>query len=334
MTDDLDLSNDVALPVAEEAAPAEPALSHSDQVEASIHAAFEQHEKAGDVPRDEMGRFAARQREEAAKLAAEGQAIEQAAKPAVDGVAAPASWGNERAAMFKALPPEAQAYIAQREQQISDGFKRYEGLGSYAELAERNGGNLRGVLDAVKQLEDLFHADPVQGFSVMCQRAGFDPRQIASALIGSPEQAPTPQTQAIPPQVLSQLQTLQRELDTIKLQPVQREVDAFAKDPANKYFDVLSPMMAQLIEGNPGMSLKDAYDAAAWANPQIRAELLAAEKASVASTRNEALAKSAQAAQRASRGLSPSSSSAAVNGAPPRYKTVDEAIHAAFAAHS
>lgn len=333
MSDEFDTETvDASAPVdtGSDIAPVDPAALQSEGIDAAINAALE----GKDFSRDELGRFSAKQQQDAADAAAKQAAVDPQSQPIT--TTAPAAWGKEKAALFASLPPDAQAYINQREQEVSDGFKRYEGLGEYASIAEQNGKNLRGVLDTVKQLEDLMEADPVRGAITIFQRAGVDPAQIARAILGGSTQQQSAQhadPAAIPPQVMQTIESLQREIQTIRQEPYEREVQTFASDPANKHFAALSPLIAQLIHGTPGITLKDAYDRAAWADPQVRAELLAEQQKTAAAERNDQLAKTAQRASQASRGLAPSTSASPLNGVR-RFKTVDEAIEAAVAAHS
>ena len=339
MTDDLSTETiDTTAPIdtGDDLVVVDVAATQSEGIDAAINAAFE----GKDFNRDEMGRFSAKQQQDAAEAAAKQAVTDPTAPQGPQGPSAvgpPAAWGKEKAALFASLPPEAQAYINQREQQVSDGFKRYEGLGEYASIAEQNGKSLRVVLDTVKQLEDLMEADPVRGAMTIFQRAGVDPVQIAQAILGSGaqvQQAVSPADgSAVPPQVLQTIRTLEQKIETLQMQPFEREVQAFAADPANKHFATLTPLIAQIIQGSPGISLKDAYDRAAWADPQVRAELLSEQQKAAVTERNEQLAKTAQRASQASRGLSPSVSAQPINGQR-RFRTVDEAIEAAVAAHS
>lgn len=59
-----------------------------------------------------------------------------------------------------------------------------------------------------------------------------------------------------------------------------KEIETFAADPANPYFYDVADEIAALIRGSGGqMSVKDAYDKACWANPVVRAKLVAEQTA-------------------------------------------------------
>lgn len=305
-------------------------------IEQSIAKAFDQVEgQAGEngQPRDPMGRFAAKQAEDAAKADAAKVEPETQAAPQVG--AMPASWGRDKAELWAKTPPEVQAFIVQREQQVSEGFKQYEGLAEYAELAQRNGGSLKQTLATVKELDDLVSSDPLRGFAEIMSRIGYDPAKVARAFLGLQDDGTISQQQAyqppqIDPAIQRTIQQLQGEVQSLRLQPYQQQVEAFASDPANKYFDKLIPQIKALIASDKGLSLKDAYDRACWADPQVRSELLQQQQAPV--IKAQTLAKSTQTAERASRGLSPSGSAPVK--VPPKSMSIEDSIAAAFAQHA
>lgn len=307
----------------------EVAAQEGPSIDDAIAAAFDKAEGATDEagqPRDPMGRFAAKQAEEAA--AAESGKAADAAATAVG--AMPAAWGRDKAELWARTPVEVQAYIAQREQQISDGFKQYEGLAEFADLAASNGGSLRQTLATVRDLDNLVTSDPVRGFAEIMGRIGYDPAKVARSFLGIQDDgSPAPQLPApqLDPAIQRTIQQLQGEVQTLRMQPYQQQVEAFASDPANKYFDKLIGPMQAMIASERGLSLKDAYDRACWADPQVRSELLKEQQAVAAKAHQ--LTKSTQTAERASRGLTPSNASPVK--APPRAMSIDESINAAFA---
>lgn len=290
----------------------------------AVEAAFA---KAEGQPRDEIGRFAAKQAEEAAaaaKPAMDPNAQKPEERAAPVSVEAPASWGKERAALFAKADPELQAFIRQREEQISRGFARYEGLAEYAQIAEGNGRTLRDVMREVKQIEDGFVSNPLGTLFAVAQRFGIGREQIAQALNGEmpvqPPQAPAfrpEQVEQIIDQRLAQRQTAQ-------------EVSAFFADPANKYAEQVADTMAAMLRADRALSMKDAYDRAIWADPQIRTEI---QKDMAAKAQAEQAAKvraQTQTAQRAAKSLTGSASPAS-NG--PQPLTIKDAIAAAAAMH-
>jgi len=59
----------------------------------------------------------------------------------------------------------------------------------------------------------------------------------------------------------------------------QKTVEAFAKNPANKYFDAVGNDILRLIQSGAATDLQSAYDIAIYANPTVRAKVLAEQQA-------------------------------------------------------
>jgi hypothetical protein len=346
----VDTTLDAPLPeaVTDQAAPAQAARPTIDD---AIEKAWEAHERA----RDEGGRFA--KADQAAKPAAPVKsaapvtakpATAQVAKPAVAGVVAdpaapvasatvmPASWAKGEAELWGKLPPEVQAKIAQREEQVSRGFARYEGLADFADVAERSGTTLREAMGRYRQYEVAMQQNPVGTLINLAQLYKVDPAQLAQAVasVGQAQPQPAPGRQM--PQPLDVRAEVRRELvqhDTT------RQVAEFVRDPANKHFETVADHVAALLRSDRSMSLKDAYDQACWAHPQVRGELLKEQTDKVAADQAKAAAEAAakarattQTAQRASKSLV-ATPGARVNGARPG-KSIDDAVNAAWDAHA
>lgn len=320
---------------ADEAAPA-PVIEKDTSLDDIISKAFDDQvanlDESGQ-PRDDLGRFAAKTAQEAADRATAALKDDAAQKPVTDPATGemPASWGRDKAALWAKTDPEVRAYIAERERQVSEGFRQYEGLAEFAEGAKGNGLTLRDVMGRVRELETMVVQDPVRALHEIFTRSNIDPKAVARAFLGVDDQGgqavPAYQAPAIDPQVSATIQQLQQEVSSLRIQPILREVEAFASDPSNKHFDTVSDSIKALIANDRNLSLKEAYDRACWAHPQVRAELLQAQNAPV--IKAQQLAKSTQMAERASRGLTPSASQPVR--AAPKSMSIDEAINAALA---
>lgn len=297
----------------ETAAPVAPSRPTIDD---AINAAFAAQENG--QPRDEAGRFAA-------KVAAEAAAANAAAvTPPATASAAPASWPKDKAGLYSSASPELQAYIAQREEQISAGFAQYEGLAGYADLARQNGNTLRTVLDNVHELENGMAADPVGTLAMIVHRYGIDPNQLAAVLTGQAQHTPPPRQ--APPIDIERIVSQQ-----IAQRDIQREVAAFSADANNKHFETVAPNIAALLQSNPALSLQDAYDRACWADPTIRADLQRDAALKAATEQANTTRATTQSAQRAMKSLVPSSAQP-LNGA--RKMSIDESIEDAWTRHA
>lgn len=314
-------------PAPAEAAPA-PAAESRPTIDDAIEAAFAQHEAPGQ-PRDEAGRFAAKAAEAAAKAQPAPQETTKppAAEEAPSAAGMPASWRKEDAALWAKIPPDAQARIAQREEQISAGFKQYEGLAEYAAIAKGNGETLRGVLDRVKSLEDGMARDPVGTLMRVGQMYGIDMRALAQRIAaGQAQPASQAQQAPQPPQDIDAI-VMRRLAEREAAQAAQQ----FFADPANKYAEQVAGRMAALLRADRDLSIKAAYEQACWADPQVRAELQREQAAQQATQQAKAAQASTQTAQRASKSLV-GSGPAPLSGSRP-MRTIDDAIEAAFAVH-
>jgi len=61
------------------------------------------------------------------------------------------------------------------------------------------------------------------------------------------------------------------------VQQANSEVDAFAAQPGHEHLDTLRPSMVVLLQAGQATDLQDAYDKAAWMNPNVRGILQQAE---------------------------------------------------------
>jgi hypothetical protein len=156
-------------------------------------------------------------------------------------------------------------------------------------------------LGSSERQEDKFHL-----LVGLTQRMGLDPARIFSALSNSPPPNPMglsdedlkdPAVKFI----ADHLGKTTSEISALKGQLQQREhaeqqaradwsqrnarqgIDGFADEktrdgkPLRPYFDAVLPIILDLYRANPQRNLAEAYDAACWAHPEVRKQLLSAE---------------------------------------------------------
>lgn len=125
------------------------------------------------------------------------------------------------------------------------------------------------------------------------QQNGFDPRQPMVG--GSPaSQAPGAVPQSADPNALLQNPAIRQAIEAgNRVQQWERdrvretqerqhreeqetisEITGFRQDPAHRYFDHVADHMTALLAGGAATTLQDAYEAAIWARPDIREQLL------------------------------------------------------------
>lgn len=264
--------------------------------------------------------------------------------PAAPATAAPKTWRPEAAAHWAALPPEAQAEILKREEDI------FRGLESYKVDA--------GLGKSVKQILDPYMP--------MLQQAGIDPVAQIDGLMkahhllatGTPEQkqlmfqhlareyrvdlgqAGDTEAPYIDPQVAGlqkQLADLQSKINGREQQEaasiqakLKDEINTFASDPAHVYFDEIAHDIAGLLKSGAAKDLKDAYEKAIWANPATRAKEQARQTAEAAAKAKAEEDAKAVAARKAT-GANVRSKAAAASATAP-LGSIDDTLKSSLAA--
>jgi hypothetical protein len=234
---------------------------------------------------------------------------------------APGSLSPATKANWQTLPEYVRQDIIRREQQVSEGFKRYEGLAAFAEAAQRNGGTLRDALEQYTSVEALLEKDFPSGISDLCRRYGVDERALAIDIAKkynliqgqAPNLAnmPRPQPQQFDPDEL-----IRRVKDETIAEFQQRQsqesaltaIQQFAADPKHLYFQNVAVLMGQLMEGGHAATLEDAYDMACRADRHVAPLYMKAQQDAEAAKRQDeqaALAIKAKQANRATVGSPP-----------------------------
>lgn len=248
--------------------------------------------------RDDKGRFApkvdGKEAAPAVQTAPQPNAESSPATPATTTVSGPpGGWSVAAKAAYDTLPDPVKSAIAEREVQINNGLSKlrdYKDLDPYAEMARNSGTTLGKAFEAYTAAEQYLEREPIPALLMLAQTYKVDPRQLISALGGQvPQQAqgqPYQGQQA--PQTNEQFVALQRRQDMLESHIKEQqtaakmsEIDSFFNDPSNRYASNVADQMAILIQKGIAPSLKDAYERATWANPEIRA-LLIKEQSAVA----------------------------------------------------
>jgi hypothetical protein len=250
----------------------------------------------GERPRDEQGRFTkAEQAAQAQKADAAVAAAQQAVQPgqqqpvaqaAVRPAGPPPGWSPTSKTLFDALPDTVKKDIAKREDEISQGFAKlaeYKGLDPYVDMARGNNTTLPEALDRYVAAENLLESQPVNGLLWLCQKYNVHPGQLLEA-IGEPGHQQPQEASPLAP-VMPYIQTLDQRLSQFEAQQaaaqdhaIKGEISSFSADPQHKYFENVRKEMGQIIaladQQGQQVSLKDAYEKACWANPEIRSLLI------------------------------------------------------------
>lgn len=249
--------------------------------------------------------------QEASTDQAQEQAPVEPATPAID---PPVSWSGEMKAKWATFPPEAQAYIAQREKEAAQGFSRLgqqvkalEPLAQTIEqnrsVFERNGVKPEQGVALLLQAQAMLDQDPVSGIAEIARRYGID--------LGALQGAQTRPVEIVQLQAkISQLEQALNETSTRVLSREEREVNArreaaetlvsdFRK--ANPDFDLVESDVIDLIPSirgrNPEYSEKEVLAAAFKKAVRLNDALHAKHEAAREAKRQEEAKKKAEQAK-------------------------------------
>jgi hypothetical protein len=277
--------------------------------------------------RDALGRFA---EEKAAKEAGGQTPVET--KPATPTAPIsqrpddmPRGWKTDNAALWSQVSPEARAIIAERERQMDEGFKRYEGLAKYADDLEAQGSNLATYVNNIAAIERAIENDEVLGTIQTLQAIGKDPARVAQGVLralgiaanlidqGDPQQAQQ-QYEAAHAQLLQRLEQLEKQNQQFasftrsqNIAKSEQDVQAFLSDPSNPYaaeaLDAIIDEVKTMRAAGQQPDLKSAYERAIWVNPDLRAKVIADQNRRDQEARAASASKAAAAAKSASRSV-------------------------------
>lgn len=275
---------------------------------------------------------------ETAKPADEGAQGEPTRIPPSLSAAVKAQWAD--------LPPAVQKDIARLEDTVQtakaewgrkgERLNRYdEILGPHVDRWRASGLDEYSGLQTLIAAQSLLDRNPLDGILHIARSYGMTPAHLAQAFglsqasgqhpgqegqrapTGAPDMSAALQQHLAP--LVTQVQTLQQQLQTsqqaseaAKLAEAQGEVQTFAADPAHRYFENVRAEVVAILQSGRAQTLKDAYEKAVWADPEIR-PLLLAEQAKTASA--EAAKKAGEDAARA-KSSSARQAAGSVTGAP------------------
>ncbi len=213
------------------------------------------------------------------------------------GAGAPVSWNATARETWKDIPKEAQAYIAQREQEMEQGIQKYakdsqratamdQVLQPYSQYFAMNGGagpTLKNLLSRGATLQMGAPAQKAQMIADMIQQYGVDIVDLDNLLVGKPVAPGTQQASEVREAVATAMQPFQQYLNhqnQAVLDGQQRaqgqvrtEVDTFAADPKNEFYRDVSNDMADILDmaanRNMEMSMAQAYERACSLNPEV-----------------------------------------------------------------
>ena len=240
---------------------------------------------------------------------------------------APAAWKPEMRGDFEKLPPSVQKYITEREEEVHRGFTKLDeerNLGKsvkdviqpYMPIINAEGGTpltaIKTLLNTAYILRTAPPTQKVQLFKELAQQYGVNLQSVVQ-----PAQQVHPVVQSLQDRIAQLEGTLnqqatreqqaQYELQQREQGTVNSLISEFSSNPANVHFEAVRPVMAALLESGVAKDLQDAYDRAIYASPEIRQQILEADRLENEQRRKTEAQTKTNAARRAG---------ASVNGAP------------------
>ena len=220
------------------------------------------------------------------------------AAPEVEQIKPPQSWTKEAKEQFSSLDPLVQKELVKRETDYSKGIQRHAEGAKWAE-------ETRPIFEQWQPYLNQLGTTPSQAFKALIQaeytlRHG-SPQSKQQALskmaadYGIPLVQPSETQQAdtssqpiydelnnLRHQILQQQQYQQQQQQRIAQDQeaqMQEMITEFSQNDAYPHFEQVRESMAQLLQGGVAESLEEAYNKAAWSNPEIRSSLIQSEEA-------------------------------------------------------
>lgn len=319
--------------------PAEKPLSLRETLRAAARETADKPEQGAspDRARSPDGKFASKIESPADKpAAASSPTVSQHPETSAAPIAhqAPVSWSADAKAAFIALPPAVQAAVAKREAEIDQGFKvlqDYKGLDEFTPLIKQAGTSHAEVIKRAVSWENALKSNPAEALRYAARIYNVD----LSALAGGQEQNPQQRQQSAMQPAFDPRLIDQKVSEAVRRRDMERDIASFETDPANRYFSQVKPIMASLLNSGQAATLKDAYEQAIWANPDIRSELIKQQADDQAKTSAEDAEKARKAAaadqaRRASKSISGSSGPGASRALNNNPTSVRDALKEAF----
>jgi hypothetical protein len=220
------------------------------------------------------------------------------AAPEVEQIKPPQSWTKEAKEQFASLDPLVQKELVKRETDYSKGIQRHAEGAKWAEetrpifeqwqpYLNQLGTTPHQAFKALIQAEyTLRHGSPQhkqQALAKMAQDYGIPLAQPSETQPADNSAQPIyDELNNLRQQVLQQQQYQQQEQNRIAQDQeaqMQEMITEFSSNEAYPHFEQVRESMAQLLQGGVAESLEDAYNKAAWSNPEIRSSLIQSEEA-------------------------------------------------------
>ena len=245
----------------------------------------------------------------------------------LEALPAPNHWPKDFAAKFEALEPPAQHLFMQRYKDLEGDYtKKTQAIAKYKKRQdafdeimapfksqfERAGMDDVGAVRQLLAAHDYLRKDPANAINWLASQYGVDIGAIGNDPALEDEFA-DPQVKQLQQQVAQLtgfIQNQQTQQQSYEQASTQSFIDQFAAEtdasgnPAHPHFETVRSVMGSLISSGNATDLKSAYEAAVYANPELRQEELkrVAAPQSQAKVKTEAVQKAKKAQRSKVRG--------------------------------
>jgi hypothetical protein len=203
-------------------------------------------------------------------------------KQPVETIAPPMEWKGAGKVKWDRLPREVQTELRDTWQAMATERAEVapvkELLDVNREFLVNQAGSLPAALTQLMQFARMSVDNPRELIQHIARTTGTDLRALVA---GQPPQgAPQGQPDAtayIAQLVQQQLQPIVGQFEQQRTNQVMSEIEAFRADPKNPYFNDVAPRIEGLLKAGAAKDLREAYDQAIWADPNIRQQLMSAQ---------------------------------------------------------
>jgi hypothetical protein len=200
----------------------------------------------------------------------------------------PKAWRKEMGEYWTKQDPRVQQYIHEREQQVEQGIRKYQGtvdqwnrtMQPYDRYIKQYGLNPHDITS------NLLAAHTILKFGTPEQKA-----QVAAIMdrdyglrqfYGQNGQVAPPPTEALVGPLNNRLAAIEAQFQQRALADASNEVEAFIADPANELATDAAPRMLAMLESGKAATLREAYEMATWTDPTLRERLIASRVSAAA----------------------------------------------------
>lgn len=205
----------------------------------------------------------------------------------------PKSWKKDMGPEWEKASPALKDYVYEREANVMRGIQQYQnGYQAWTNLIQPFAPMLEQYpqVNPIQLMQGLMntHLQLLDPRSPMENKAKIVGQLLAEYGINmTADQAPAvdpaliqrlQRSEQAVQQLMAMQQNAQRQQYQAGVNTYMQQIDAFAADPKNKFFGEVQDDILRFINSGAATTLDAAYDLAVWANPAVRAKMLAEQQ--------------------------------------------------------